>query len=106
MSSVPFPERLRLREIADRVWNERGLVAIANMRENGVRDVVIYCGNQQCMHSERINVDPLPDEMAIVDIERMKLRCAKCGQLGATVRPGYWNMTHLPVPEAKPWPKD
>ena len=48
-------------------------MTLANMREQGNRDVLAYCEAQSCGHAGRINCDDLPvPDMAL------RLRCSKC----------------------------
>lgn len=96
-------ERLRLNEIADRVWEQRGKVAIANMRSNGVRDISVHCTDLACNHSVVFNVDPLPDDYCFKDLEP-RMRCSKCGRKGVSIQPLYWVDGWGGPPQAKPWP--
>jgi hypothetical protein len=98
-------EHQRLNEITDRVWEQRGLVAIANMRAQGVRDIVVYCADLVCNHSAYINVDPLPDQFCLADLEP-RMRCSKCGGKRVSVRPLFWHGSDRPPPKAIPWPAE
>jgi hypothetical protein len=69
-------------------------VAIANMRENGCRGVLIYC---LCGHSGEMNVDHWPDHATFGDIAR-ELRCTKCGRAEPDVGPDWRPLVNNGVP--------
>jgi hypothetical protein len=63
-------------------------ITFAEMRDMGVRGVVIYCQDYKCSHS---TADRWPDDLRLSDIERQFV-CQACGKRGADVRPDFnWN---------------
>ena len=54
-------------------------MTLGNMRQNGVRRLFVTC--QHCVHYAKVNVDAWPDDLAVSFGPRM--RCSKCGKLGA-----------------------
>jgi hypothetical protein len=58
----------------------------AEMRESGVRDVLIYCRDHRCSHHVETNADGWPDDVRLSDIEPNFI-CTACGKRGAEVRP-------------------
>ena len=54
------------RRANDRDGREIGM-SLANMREHGVRSVEATCG--ACKHETVINVDSLPDDLYVPDLE-------------------------------------
>jgi hypothetical protein len=59
---------------------------LANMRQNGVRSLLVMCHG--CRHEVVINVDKFPGDLLVRECPRMV--CTKCGMVGADVRPN-WN---------------
>jgi hypothetical protein len=59
---------------------------LANMRQNGVRSLAIYC--RQCHHETIINVDHLPGDLTVPSFGA-RMVCTKCGTIGADVRPNW-----------------
>jgi hypothetical protein len=60
---------------------------LANMRQHGCRDLLIYCSNApRCWHSGKMNADIWPDDTPFAEIER-RMVCTKCGIIGAELRP-------------------
>jgi hypothetical protein len=63
----------------------------ADMRAQGVRELLIYCADYRCSHSLAINGDRWPDDVRLSDLEP-RFICAACGKRGADVRPDFnWN---------------
>jgi hypothetical protein len=48
-------------------------ITFAEMREKGVRGVLIYCADYTCSHSIAVNADEWPDDMRLSDIEQTDL---------------------------------
>ena len=48
------------------------------MREFGVRDVLIYCRNHRCSHSTTLSADQWPDNVRLSDVEP-GFCCSVCG---------------------------
>jgi hypothetical protein len=66
-------------------------ITFADMREQGVRGLLVYCADYRCSHSIAINGDRWPDDVRLSDIEP-RFICGACGHRGADVRPDFnWN---------------
>ena len=62
-----------------------------DMRDMGVRGLLIYCADYRCSHSIAISGDRWPDHVRLSDIEPLFV-CRARGKRGADVRPGFnWN---------------
>ena len=44
-------------------------ITFGEMRESGVRDVLVYCRDHHCSHCVRISADFWPDHLRLSDIE-------------------------------------
>ena len=44
-------------------------ITFGDMREQGVRGILIYCADYRCSHSIAISGDPWPDDLRLSDIE-------------------------------------
>jgi hypothetical protein len=60
-------------------------ITIGEMREMGVRGVLIYC---HCGHHIALDVDRWPDSVRLSDLEP-RFVCRGCGNRGAEVRPDF-----------------
>jgi hypothetical protein len=60
-------------------------ITFAQMREMGVRGVLIYCADHRCSHSIEMSADRWPDDVRLSDIEDQFV-CRACGKRGADVR--------------------
>jgi hypothetical protein len=70
-------------------------ITFAEMRDTGVRGLLIYCSDYKCSHSLAISADRWPDDVRLSDIEP-RFICKACGKRGADVRPDFnWNRTAL-----------
>jgi hypothetical protein len=71
-------------------------VTFGEMRDTGVRGLLVYCSDYKCSHSIAISGDGWPDgEVRLTDLEP-KFICQACGKRDADVRPDFhWNK--LPV---------
>jgi hypothetical protein len=66
-------------------------ITFADMRDMGVRGLLIYCSDYRCSHSTVISGDRWPDDVRLSDIEP-NFTCLACGKRGADVRPDFhWN---------------
>jgi hypothetical protein len=66
-------------------------ITFAEMRDMGVRGVLIYCADSRCSHSIAVSAVQWPDELRLSDIEP-RFGCSACGHCGADVRPDFnWN---------------
>jgi hypothetical protein len=63
-------------------------ITFAQMRERGVRGVLIYCADHKCSHSIEMSADRWPDDVRLSDIEDQFV-CRACGKRGADVRPNF-----------------
>jgi hypothetical protein len=70
-------------------------ITFAEMREMGVRGLLIYCADYRCSHSIAISGDHWPDDARLSDIEE-RFTCRKCGKRGADVRPDF-DWSRMPV---------
>jgi hypothetical protein len=62
------------------------LMTLANMRANGVRAVIATC--EACGHKADVNVDALPETLAVPETGR-RLRCSQCGGKRIDTRPAW-----------------
>ena len=70
-------------------------ITFAEMRDMGVRGLLVYCADYHCSHSIAISADAWPDEARLSDIEE-RFTCRVCGKRGADVRPDFnWNRMSL-----------
>jgi hypothetical protein len=63
-------------------------ITFGEMREMGVRGVLIYCADYHCSRSVALSADRWPDEVRLSNIEP-RFICAACGKRGAEVRPDF-----------------
>jgi hypothetical protein len=63
-------------------------ITFGEMRESGVRDVLIYCRDRTCTHHITISADRWLDHVRLSDIEP-DFVCTACGKRGAEVRPKF-----------------
>jgi hypothetical protein len=61
-------------------------VTLSNMRQNGVRGLFVTCS--ACRYHTEVNMDAWFDEMAVPSFGP-RMRCTKCGHLGATAVPNW-----------------
>jgi len=66
-------------------------ITFGEMRESGVRGVLIYCADYRCSHSNAISADQWPDDIRLSDIED-RFVCTACG-----CRPGSAGPTRQQV---------
>lgn len=62
-------------------------ITFGEMREMGLRGVLIYCAHR-CGHHVELDADRWPDDIRLSDIEPL-FDCRQCGQRGAEVRPDF-----------------
>jgi hypothetical protein len=70
-------------------------ITFGEMRNTGVRGILIYCSDYKCSHSIAISADRWPDHVRLSDLEA-RFVCKGCGKKGADVRPLF-------VYDHKPW---
>jgi hypothetical protein len=69
-------------------------ITFGDMRDSGVRAVLIYCSDYRCSHWIEMIADQWPDDVRLSDIEP-RFVCQACGKRGADVRPDFdWNLAH------------
>jgi hypothetical protein len=61
-------------------------ITLGEMRQSGLRRLLVYCGDYKCAHSVTIGADPWPDHVRLSDLEP-KFTCQACGQGGVGVSP-------------------
>ena len=72
-------------------------MTLANMRQNSVRAVIATC--QTCGHKADVNVDVLPEAIAVPQAGR-RLRCSRCGGKQIDTRPAWHTGSQRPgVPD-------
>jgi hypothetical protein len=62
------------------------IITFGDMRDMGVRGVLVYCADYHCSHSVALSADRWPDEMRLSDVEPRFTRSA-CGGRGADSGP-------------------
>ena len=72
-----------------------GRMDLANMRENGVRSLALFC--LDCTHRAELNVDDQPGDLAVKSFEP-RMMCGKCGSRRIDVRPA-WGTRPLTLPK-------
>jgi hypothetical protein len=66
-------------------------ITFGEMRASGVRDVLIYCADYECLNWIRVNTDKWSADVRLSDLEN-QFTCTVCGRKGAEVRPDFdWN---------------
>ena len=74
----------------------RGLpVTLGNMRQLGVRGLLVLCLNPQCRHEETMSVDDYPDAIELPSFAP-RMACSRCGGKRITVRPNWKEMRIMP----------
>ena len=63
-------------------------MTFGEMRETGVRHVLIYCRDHKCSHHIEVSADRWPDLTRLSDIEP-GFTCTACGKRGADVRTNF-----------------
>jgi hypothetical protein len=59
---------------------------LGNMRRNGVRGLFVTC--RHCGYHTEVNVDAWLDDVTVPSFGP-RMRCTKCGQVGATAIPNW-----------------
>ena len=72
-------------------------ITFGEMREMGVRGLLIYCADYHCSHSLAISGDGWPDDVRLSDIEA-RFVCRACGKRGADVRPDWQSVMRRSAP--------
>ena len=63
-------------------------ITFTEMREQGVRGILVYCVDYRCSHSIAISTDHWPDDLRLSDIEH-RFVCRACGHRGADRAAGF-----------------
>jgi hypothetical protein len=63
-------------------------ITFGEMRESGVRSVLIYCTDYRCSHYITMSADRWPDDLRASDIEQ-RFVCTACGRRGANFCPNF-----------------
>jgi hypothetical protein len=63
-------------------------ITFAEMRDMGVRGLLVYCSDYHCSHSTTISGGRWPDDMRLSDLGPRFIGAA-CGKRGADVRPDF-----------------
>ena len=72
-------------------------ITFGEMRDSGVRGLLVYCCDYRCSHSTPISADRWPDGVRLSDIEPRFTRQA-CGRKGADVRLNFdWDKPPVPA---------
>jgi hypothetical protein len=72
-------------------------ITFGELREMGVRGVLIYCADYHCSHSVTMDAGAWPDDLRLSDIEP-RFVCKPCGKRGADIRPDFnWNKSTVPA---------
>jgi hypothetical protein len=61
---------------------------LANMRQQRVRGLAVYCLNHACLLRTIINVDDYPAEIEVPSFG-LRMKCSKCGGRRVDVRPNW-----------------
>jgi hypothetical protein len=62
-------------------------ITLGEMRDMGVRGLLVYCSDYKCAHSVAINADRWPDHVRLSDLE-VQFVCEACGNRG-DLRPDF-----------------
>ena len=71
---------------ARRARSAPSAVAVGGMRRHGVRGLFVTC--QHCGHERAVNMDDWPDDTTVPSFGP-RMRCSRCGKLGATAVPNW-----------------
>ena len=71
-------------------------ITVGNIRQLGVRGLIVSCRNPQCRHEATMSVDDYADEIEVPSFAP-RMVCAKCGGK-VDVRP---NWKEMPIPPPK-----
>lgn len=63
-------------------------MTLGNMRSLGVRSVSVWYAGRDCNHETELSVDGFSDDLPVPPFGP-RLRCKRCGHLGANVRPNW-----------------
>jgi hypothetical protein len=63
-------------------------ITFGQMRESGIRVVLIYCRDHRCSHHVEASADRWGDAVRLSDVEPGFV-CSVCGRRGAETRPKF-----------------
>ena len=66
-------------------------ITLGEMRQSGVRGLLVYCSDHKCGHVRRLSaaeVGTWSDSVRLSDLEP-RFVCEKCGTRGADIRPDF-----------------
>ena len=63
-------------------------ITLGEMREMGVRGLLVYCSDYKCSHWGMINADRWPVDVRLSDLEPLFV-CQACGTRPADLRPNF-----------------
>jgi hypothetical protein len=63
-------------------------ITLGEMREMGVRGLLVYCSDYHCSHSVAISGDRWSDHVRLSDLEPLFV-CQACGTRPAELRPDF-----------------
>jgi hypothetical protein len=67
-------------------------MTLGNMRANGVRMLGAWCLGRGCYHQRVVNVERYGDDTPVPWFGP-RMRCERCGHLGADARPNWYEMS-------------
>jgi hypothetical protein len=73
-------------------------MTLRNMRSLGPHSLDVTC--KACGYRTAVNVDGWPDEELVKHFGR-RMRCSRCGRLGASVRPDWRELRGVPKPPGR-----
>jgi hypothetical protein len=68
-------------------------MALGNMRSLGARSLDVTC--KKCGYRTEVNLEAFPDDVTVPSLGP-RMRCTKCGCLGAMVRPDWTRLRGMP----------
>jgi hypothetical protein len=63
-------------------------ITFGEMREMGIRGLLVYCSDYHCSHWTAISGEDWPDDVRLSEIES-RFTCQACGARGGDVRPRF-----------------
>ena len=63
-------------------------MTLGNMRANGVRTLAVWCSGLDCGHHRAVDVERYGDDLSVPWFGP-RMRCERCGHLGADARPNW-----------------
>jgi hypothetical protein len=67
-------------------------MTLGNMRENGVSRLAVWCFGRGCNHHSIFDVSDYPDDIPVPSFGP-RMRCERCGHVGADARPNWSERT-------------